>query len=52
VLGGMQLSKEVSIVVGAGSPSNDELSLSDAIFDPVEAHVYSFRALGLESVIR
>ena len=43
----MQLSEEISIVSITRGPSNDELSLVNAIFCPMEPHVHCLGALGL-----
>jgi hypothetical protein len=38
----MVLCKVVCIVVGAGLPMNEELSLADTVADPIKAHVDGF----------
>ena len=48
---GKCFSKEIGPVVHAGSPNDDEVSLSDSIADRVETHVDALGALDLERVI-
>ena len=44
--------KEVGKIVDAFSPSDDVLSLSDSISDPVIAHVYTFSGLWFDCIER
>ena len=43
--------KEIGPVVHAGSPNDDEVSLSDSIADRVETHIDALGALDLERII-
>ena len=47
----MQFGEEISIVSITRGPSNDELSLANAIFCPMEPHVHCLGALGLHSSV-
>ena len=41
----------ISLVESSGTPINLELALSDAVFDPIEAHVDGLGVLLLDGVI-
>ncbi len=41
----------IGSVVGAFAPVDDELSLFDAIFGPVESHVHGFGSFLLDGVV-
>ena len=43
--------KEVSEVVGALAPFDDELALSDAVADPMETHVNGLRTVQLDRAV-
>ena len=46
-----RLGEEVCEIVGALTPLDDELALTDAVTDPVEAHVDGFGTVELDSVV-
>ena len=45
-----RLGEEICEIVGALTPLDDELALTDAVADPVEAHVDGFGTVELDSV--
>ena len=49
--GGVMLGEVVSKIVGPGLPVDKKLALSDAVADPVEAHVNCFGSSLFDSVI-